>query len=115
MNHFTRDNRVFLTGALLFALWGTWASWGTDVVAEFQWISDNRNPSLDLFFGYATKAGETITYAALFFALLLIGVRYAIAVPLIGVCALILVPFYTAVGRGLLALDICPLMCGTSP
>ena len=86
MKKIIRSNSYFFTCCFLFFLLGGILLTQIEKPDAIFFFSERRTSFLDIFFTYVTKMGEEIMYLVFLVGFLFVKVRYAILIPLIGIC-----------------------------
>lgn len=84
MKKISQANIYYIICCLLFFLLGGVLLFFIEKSDVIFFFSENRTPSLDLFFTYFTKMGEEIMYLVFLVLFLFVKIRYALLIPLIG-------------------------------
>lgn len=81
---FFRQNIWFFVGLLLFVIIGGVLLFFLETGDAIFYFSGKRSYWGDLFFRYGTEMGEVLVYVVALVALLFVGYRYALVIPLLG-------------------------------
>lgn len=83
-----QSNRLFFVALTLFIIIGGILLFNIEQGEAILFFSDNRFPFGDFFFRYFTKLGEEPIYIFFMGLLIFVRYRYAMLIPIAGVCAL---------------------------
>ncbi|HFB99589.1 MAG TPA: phosphatase PAP2 family protein, partial [Phaeodactylibacter sp.] len=84
MKKFLRANSFFLGCFLLFVILGGGLLFQIEKPEAILFFSERRTPFFDVFFSFATKMGEELTYLTFIVIFLFIKIRHSLLIPLVG-------------------------------